>query len=404
MLHLDRPDGRGTPGLLDRTMPRWLCALILLAISIVPSWFVAGHYNREHGFTELILFGSRFQDVELPEVKALHPALLSDFGYDGQYYAQLAMDPTMRRPDLRVAVPQINYRSDRYLPMLLSYIFGFGQPGAILTAYVLLNIVFWFGLVALMAAYFRGRTARQYACLVASAMTTGSLVCIERSLGDLPGATFALASALVDGAAAATLISLAALCKPTFLLALARYVWPLPVGGRAFLHRAGLVLLAIAAPLALHLYLRYTLGPLNQVSQNVGGPFVHLALTEAINWHNLMAEPFKLRFFDVTGWEWRCFEVLAPVSMLVQVIHFAIWRDPRSALWWLGATFCVLFICLGRPVTEEEIASARTVLPMTLAFNLRLAGQRGSVFWGYFIAGNFGLLWCWHDMICWITR
>jgi hypothetical protein len=160
MLHLDRPTGRDASGLLDRTMPVWLCALILVAISILPVWYVAGHYSPEHGFTELILFGKQQQVAELPEVKAQHPATLSEFGYDGQFYAQLAMDPTMRRPDLRVAVPQINYRSDRYLPMLLSYLCGFGQPRAILTAYVLLNIVFWFGLVALMAAYLRGRCRR----------------------------------------------------------------------------------------------------------------------------------------------------------------------------------------------------------------------------------------------------
>jgi len=200
------------------------------------------------------------------------------------------------------------------------------------------------------------------------------------------------------------LISLATLCKPTFLLALARYAWPLPVSKRAFLHRAGLVLLAIAAPVALHIYLHYTLGPLPGSERNMGWPFVEWARTEAANWQNLMAEPFRFMFFGISIWEWKTFELLAPVSMLVQAVHFMIWREPRSALWWLGATFAVLFICLGHPVTVEEIASARTVLPMTLAFNLRLAAQRGGVFWSYFIAGNVGLLWCWHDMVCWIMH
>jgi len=404
MLHLDRPAGRGAPGWLDRTMPRWLCALILVAISVVPVWYVAGHYSREHGFTELIYFGSDFKDSELPEVKALHPATLSTGGYDGQSYAQLAMDPTMRRPDLQIAVPQIKYRSNRYLPILLSYIFGFGQPGAILTAYVLLNIVFWFGMVALLVAYLRGRTPRQYACLVAAAMTTGALICIERSLGDLPGTTLALGSVLIDGVGAAVLISLAALCKPTFLMAAARYAWPLPRDRRTFFQRAGLLLVAFAAPLALHFYLRYTLGPLVEVARNLGWPFANWVPTETENWHRLMAEPFLLWYFGISNWEWKFFEFIAPISMLIQATHLAIWRDPRSPLWWLGATFAVLFVCLGQPVTVEEIASARTVLPLAIAFNLRLAEQRGGIFWGYFIAGNFGLLWCWHDMICWCVR
>jgi hypothetical protein len=404
MLHLDRPAGRDASGPLDRTMPVWLCALILIAISIIPTWYVARHYSREHGLTELILFGSDFKDSELPEVKALHPAILSTGGYDGQFYAQLAMDPTMRRPDLKIAVVQINYRCARYLPILLSYIFGFGRPAAILTAYVLINLVAWFGLVALLTAYLRGRTPRQYACLIAAAMTTGALICIERSLGDLPGTTFVLGSTLIDGIGAAVLISLAVLCKPTFLMAAARYAWPMPADRRTFLHRAGLLLVVMAAPLALRFYLRYTLGPLVEGAHNLGWPFASWVQTESENWRKLMIQPFQFWPLDISHWEWRFFEFIAPISLLIQATHLAIWRNPRSPLWWLGATFAVLFICLGQLVTVEEIASARTVLPLTVVFNLRLAEQRGGVFWGFFIAGNFGLLWCWHDMVAFCLR
>ena len=59
---------------------------------------------------------------------------------------------------------------------------------------------------------------------------------------------------------------------------------------------------------------------------------------------------------------------------------------------------------LGEPVTAEQIASTRSVLPLTLAFNLRLAEERGARFWGFFIAGNFGMFWCFHDMFAWCVN
>ena len=85
---------------------------------------------------------------------------------------------------------------------------------------------------------------------------------------------------------------------------------------------------------------------------------------------------------------------------MLQISHLALWRDVRSALWWLGAVFGLLFFVIGPSVTAEEIASARSLLPLTLVFNLRLAVQRGPVFWFYFLAGNLPLLWGARMMFC----
>ena len=69
----------------------------------------------------------------------------------------------------------------------------------------------------------------------------------------------------------------------------------------------------------------------------------------------------------------------------------------------MGAGFAVMLFFLTPAVLVEQIASTRTMLPLALAFNLCLAEQRGAVFWCFFVAGNAGLLWCFHDMLPWCT-
>jgi len=399
MRHLDRPDD--ARGILDRTMPRWLAAAILVAASILPTWYVAAHDDRAQGFTSLIFFGENPVQHALPEIRALHPATGGPWGYDGQYYAQLALDPTLRRPDLKAAFADDSaaYRSQRYLPIVLAYVLGLGRPASILTAYALLNLWFWFALLALLAAYLRGRTARQYAAAVACLLTTGTLISIQRSLTDLPSAYFALASALTEGVAGSVLLSLSMLSKPTGGLLLARYLGSWPADRREWARRAGLILLALAAPVALQLYIRHVFGCVPTGQGNLGLPFVDLIREEMANWKQLAGTRF-----GNAPWEWPFFEFSAPLSLLVQASYFAVRRELRSPLWWLGATFAVLFLSLTHLVLVEQLASTRTVLPLTLAFNLLLARERGRFFWFYFVAGNFGLLWSAYDFYCWCTR
>jgi hypothetical protein len=399
MRHLDRPDD--ARGVLDRTMPRWLAAAILVAASIFPTWYVAAHDDRAQGFTSLILFGENFEKHALPEVRALHPATAGPWGYDGQFYAQLALDPTLRRPDLKTAFADESaaYRSQRYLPIVLAYVLGLGHPASILTAYALLNLGFWFALLALLAAYLRGRTARQYAAAVACLLTTGTLISIQRSLTDLPAAFFALASALTEGVAGSLLLSLSMLSKPTGGLLLARYLGSWPADRGEWARRAGLILLALAAPVALQLYILHVFGSVATGQGNLGLPLVGLIREEMANWKQL-AEIHS----TTPHWDWPIFEFAAPISLLVQASYFAVRREPASPLWWLGATFAALFIFLAHPVLVEQLASTRTVLPLTLAFNLLLARERGRFFWLYFVAGNFGLLWSAYNIYCWCTR
>ena len=299
MYQLDRPSRAA--GWLDRTMPVWCCALLLALIVVVPLWYVARHYDRQHDFTSLIAFGRHFEPREVPEVRALHPAVETESGYDGQFYAQIALDPTLRRPDLKIACDCLAYRGQRWLPSALAWVLGLGQPRAILFVYALLNPLFWLGMIALMAAYFRGRTPRQYACLAVSALSSGALVSIDRSLSDLPGATLALGSALLDGVAAAVLLSLAGLCKPTMVVCAGRFLWPWPANRRDWLQRAGGLAVALSGPVVLYLYMRALFGPLPGMGSNLGWPVVSLIHWLGLKWNELARLRFHVQLTMVTG-------------------------------------------------------------------------------------------------------
>ena len=60
---------------------------------------IAQYYHRNTGFTELIGFGDQFEKIRLPAVyDAPHYVHYQSPGYDGQFYAQLAVEPLLRNP------------------------------------------------------------------------------------------------------------------------------------------------------------------------------------------------------------------------------------------------------------------------------------------------------------------
>jgi hypothetical protein len=79
------------------------------------------------------------------------------------------------------------------------------------------------------------------------------------------------------------------------------------------------------------------------------------------------------------------------VSFTVQALYLA-WRRDRNSAWWrLGTAYAILMICLDRHMWPSDLgATARVVLPMSVAFNILLA--RESWFWPLFVLGNLAVL------------
>ncbi|MES1194835.1 MAG: hypothetical protein ABUL65_03000, partial [Opitutus sp.] len=82
-------------------MPRlatWLAAFLFVGL-------VAAKFSPQTGFNSLIRFGATWQDRRLPQLAALPLATAADSsGYDGQFYAQVAIDPLLRDPHLVTAL------------------------------------------------------------------------------------------------------------------------------------------------------------------------------------------------------------------------------------------------------------------------------------------------------------
>ena len=102
------------------------------------------YYQRNTGFTTLISFGDQFEKTRLPAViEVPHFVHYQSPGYDGQFYAQLAVEPLLRNRRLERAIDSPSYRARRILFSWSAYALGLGRPAWILKAYALQNIVAW---------------------------------------------------------------------------------------------------------------------------------------------------------------------------------------------------------------------------------------------------------------------
>src|SRR5262245_5452010 len=110
----------------------WIAGLLFTVL-------VLAKFDRQSGFTNLIRFGDKWQERRLAVLQHLPVAMVPDSsGYDGQFYAQIALDPTLRDPQLTQAVDLPAYRARRILIPAAAAILGLGNPWWTLQAYALL--------------------------------------------------------------------------------------------------------------------------------------------------------------------------------------------------------------------------------------------------------------------------
>lgn len=127
---------------------RWLgergIALVYVALASALLLHVADFRDRQSAFTPLIVFGDRFAPHRLSGLRTVPLYTYRDSdGYDGQFYAQVAVAGNPFDPELPIALDAPAYRSGRVLVPLLAHLAGFGRPAWVLTAYALSNVVSW---------------------------------------------------------------------------------------------------------------------------------------------------------------------------------------------------------------------------------------------------------------------
>ena len=73
-------------------------------------------YDPTTGFSSLISIGERVGGNKVTQLKRVQHYVYEDSsGYDGAYYVQLALNPTLDNPELKTSIDNLPYRAKRIL-------------------------------------------------------------------------------------------------------------------------------------------------------------------------------------------------------------------------------------------------------------------------------------------------
>jgi hypothetical protein len=359
----------------------WIAALLLGIL-------VLAKFDSASGFTSLIRFGENWQDKRLPSLQGLPLATVPlSSGYDGQFYAQIALDPLLRDQDLTRALDFPTYRARRILVPTVAACLGLGNPWWTLQAYALVNLLCWCWLGWLLLDEMDRNSWQGFARWSACMFSMGVLESVRQSLVDLPALLLLVlalrrykASRLGAGC---VWLALGNLAKETNLLgsvALAA-VGLLRPGDR---RKSALCLGGAILPLLLwsfYVHQRLGSGTGGIGLSNFDWPFAGLINQSRQCVQELLKGNLDGRF---------SFGLMAIVGLLTQSIVLWRTRDYDSGWWRIGAAYSLLLPFLGLWVWSGYWAACRAVLPLTIAFNLRLPANRA--FWPLWLAGNLTML------------
>lgn len=353
---------------------------------------VARYYDPVTGFTSLINFSERDHEFESQTLqRTAHFHYPGTAGYDGQFYAQLAMDPLLREPDTDTLMDMAPFRARRILFSMTAYCLGLGRPAWILQAYSVQNVLVWLLLAWWLARRLPADDMRGLLVWAACLFTQGLLASVR--LAVLDGPSLLLVALAVTAAekghikTAAAIVGVSVLGRETNLLAAAAlFPLVLAMGRRPRLW----VLLACSLLLVLPelLWIDY-LRSIYRSTVLAHGPSLGVPLAAfAAQWDGLIHGSF---FTFGPNAIWRSPGALVLISLTVQAAGLLFRPNIRSPLWCTGAVFAVLMLLVSDHVWGGEPgATPRVVLPMTLAFNLTL--PKGRAFWPWWLAGNLAVI------------
>lgn len=353
---------------------------------------VARCYEPATGFTSLIHFAERDHRFESQTLqKTTHFHYSGTAGYDGQFYAQLAMDPLLREPDTDMLMDVAPFRSRRILFSMTAYCLGLGRPAWILQAYSLQNVLAWLLLAWWLARRLPSDDVRGLLVWAACLFTQGLLASVR--LAVLDGPSLLLVALAVTAAekghikTAAAIIGVSVLGRETNMLAIAA-LFPLLLGVERRPRLWTLVACGLLLVLPGLLWLDY-LRSIYRSTVLAHGPSLGLPFEAfAAQWDRLIHGTFLTMGPEAI---WRSPSALVLVALTVQAAGLLFRPNIRSPLWCVGAVFAVLMLLVSSRVwAGEPGATPRVVLPMTLAFNLTL--PRGRLFWPWWVAGNLAVV------------
>ncbi len=346
------------------------------------------HFHRQTGMTSLIRFGGLRATQLAPELAGIPVYVVPNHhGYDGQYYAHLALHPPWIYHDLTSHFDFPSYRARRIFLPALTYALGWGKPAWIVQIFPLLNIAAWLALAWLLTRWLPPTDWTNFGRWGGCLLAAGCLESIRGALTDLPGVFLAMAALRLfedrREKAAAGIFATAILTRET--LALCALGVFFPAGGRRPRGWGRAVLLGLAAVLPTVCWAVYVACYFRNnggATGNFGWPFAALAGGWADAWRQMAA--------GVQDNGRYLFRFVTAFSFAIQLTVVIVCRE-RGWPWFRFALgFVVLSPFLGPAVWEGPWAVWRAILPVTMAFCFLL--PPGRWFWPLLLAGSLPTL------------
>jgi hypothetical protein len=363
------------------------------AYALVIAAFLAAvgrYYHPAYGFTAFIEFPARGHSYEAPAVQAAphfdHP---DSGGYDGQFYAQIAVDPLLRSAATDRAIDDPPYRAHRILFSWIAFAAGLGRPAWVLQVAALENVAIWLALAALLWYWIPPKNGRAFVLWSGTLLAHGTIMSVRYALPDgLSLFLIALAVLAMEGGrplVAGAVLGLAALARETAILAGTMFL-------RVLRQRAGWKTAAWAgvlalAPLALWLdYLR----SIYRSRTLAGGSHITVPFT------GLASEIASIagRAGDVVSSVARD-DLLALVAFLTQAVWIVWWfiRRRETPAWAIVAASFLVLALVAHPVVWDGAPGAytRVAMPLTMGVNILLARDPRASWWWIAFA-NLGIV------------
>lgn len=347
---------------------------------------VASYYDRTTGLTIFLGLPANSHAYELPAVQAApHTHDPVDGGYDAQFYAQMAVDPLLRDPDIDRAMDKPAYRAHRILLSWTAWALSGREASATLRIYAFQNVVAWLLLAGLLLRWLPPRDARTFGLWAGILLTHGLLTSVRNALTDGPSvlmtATAVLAMERGRPWLAALVAGLSGLARETNIFAGTLFVSQLTRDPRSWLKAAAGVALCVL-PLILWLdYLRSIYGMAAfSGGDHITTPFAGLVWKMRSIGASLISDGFT---FKVAANVTVVMSIAAQGGALVWCSMQWLKDRTGSPAWLLVAwPFLLLAVTAHRVIWDGTPgAITRVVLPLTVGVNVLLARHPRAPWW-----------------------
>lgn len=413
MLSDEPPSDPQTLTLFGRwRFPRALvvCVAVVLSLFYVRTYYRL--YDAQYGWAKTIQFGGLFAPHALPRLQRMpHYVTAADNGgADGQFYAQMAFQPSLQNPAYDEALDNPQYRARRIGLPALAYVVGLFRPRFILQVYGVSNLFFWFLLMGAVFRLCRPRTGRQLLCVCAALLGYGIAASMECAVTDLPATALIFTAMLLGSWGGYATLAAATLTRETSALAVFSLLDPRRRWRDGDWKRPLALLVVGLAPFGLWMvHVLHRFGQAGNAAglRNFSLPFQAMGscFADAVAACRMTGLSESATNVGVFGWLYadeQTRQMLTVAGLFFQVVYVAVRREWSSPVWRTGFLYALLCIVMGTAVWEECSNAARAVLPLTVCFYLRLAGERGRWwFWPFFVLGSLSVPFAVHEL--WIV-